>query len=127
MATYIMLLYCHLVRIGSVNGRWRSFRTASRGDDVLEDQAKSWRGRPERCESASSIVRCVVDQSFERTKSSGIILCTRLSHWMCGYFSLSSTRKETPAAVNALVVLPALKCVCSVTGLLVEMSETPKP
>jgi len=68
-----------------------------------------------------------VYQSSESTKSSGMMLCTGLAHWICGYFSLSSTRNEIPAAVKALVVLPTAKCVCSVTDLLLDMSETPKP
>jgi hypothetical protein len=68
-----------------------------------------------------------VYQSSESKNSSGMMLCTGLCYWVCVYLSLSSTRNEIPAAVKGLVVLPTAKYVCSVTDLMVDMSETSKP
>jgi hypothetical protein len=60
---------------------------------------------PERCDSASSIVMCVVAYSFWRTKSSLINVEIGASHCTPGYLILSLTINDNTAAVKALVVL----------------------
>ena len=58
-------------------------RTAS-WSEIFAFQTKSWRGSPDRWESISDMVICVVDQVLFSTKSSGMMVCTGVSHWIEG-------------------------------------------
>ena len=104
---YIILQYCHFVRISAVGGRWRNLCTTSRRLSLGLNQEKSWPGWPVRWERASSRVTWVVVQGSCRMKSEPRMDARGDCH-VRGVLVLavSSMRREIAAAVKDLVVEP---------------------